>query len=185
MRPFRLTSVLAAAALLLAACGGGGNQPDAVMWRNIDLDVPDGWYVFEEAADRLSMSNQDIGLGDEPGVPREQPDGETVAMFFTYEPDTLPADWRDFVEAQDATLESDEGIVLDGEVPATKLVFSYVTDGTPTREMVVVIPSRSVVLLAQPVPLAGDTDAPEVFLDYIEVFLEVLESAEFGAPVLD
>jgi hypothetical protein len=51
--------------------------------------------------------------------------------------------------------------------------------------MVVVIPSRSIVLLAQPVPGPGDEDAPDVFLAYLEDFLEVLETAEFGAPVLD
>jgi len=49
----------------------------------------------------------------------------------------------------------------------------------------VVIPSRAIVLLAQPVPAPGDEDAPEVFLEYLEDFLGVLESAEFGAPVLD
>jgi hypothetical protein len=41
------------------------------------------------------------------------------------------------------------------------------------------------VLLAIPVPLPGDEDAPEVFLRHLETFLEVLDGAEFGQPQLD
>jgi hypothetical protein len=184
MRSPRLLLLLVIA-VLAVACGDGGNQPSAVTWRNVELQLPQDWYVFEEAEDRLSISNQDIGIGDDPEVPREQPEGDTVAMFFTYEPRTLPDDWRRFVEQQDADLESDEQLVLQGDVPATRLVFSYVTDGTPTREMVVVIPSRAIVVLAQPVPGPGDDDGPDVFLAHIEEFLGVLETAEFGPPVLE
>lgn len=183
MRSPRLL-LLVATAMLVIACGGG-NQPSSVSWRNVEMQLPADWYVFEDEEDRLSVSNQDIGIGEDPETPREQPEGDTVAMFFTYEPNTFPDDWREFVEQQDAELESDDQIVLQGDVPATRLIFSFVTDGTPTREMVVVIPSRAIVLLAQPVPGPGDDDAPEVFLEYLEDFLGVLESAEFGAPVLD
>jgi len=183
MRPPRLLLLLAIAMVVIAC--GNGDQPSSVSWRNVELQLPEDWYVFEEAETRLSISNQDIGIGDDPDEPREPPEGDTVAMFFTYEPDTFPDDWREFVEQQDAELESDDQIVLQGDVPATRLIFSFVTDGTPTREMVVVIPSRSIVVLAQPVPGPGDDDAPEVFLEYLEEFLGVLEGAEFGAPVLD
>jgi hypothetical protein len=160
-----------------------GNQPSAVEWRNVTLQLPDGWYLFEEADTRLSISNRDIG----PEAMREgAPDSDepVVAMFFTYEPTALPDDWRRYVEEQDATLEVDDRLELDGEVPATRLVFSYVTDGVPLREMVVVIPSRSIVVLSQPVPAAGDTSGPDVFLAYVETFMQVLEDASFGAPVL-
>jgi hypothetical protein len=180
-------ALCAALLLLLAAVAvgcGGGNQPSAVDWRNVTVRLPDGWYVFEEADTRLSISNQDIG----PEAMREgapEADEPVVAMFFTYEPTTLPDDWRRYVEEQDATLEADDRLELDGEVPATRLVFSYVTDGVPLREMVVVIPSRSIVVLSQPVPAAGDTTGPEVFLEYIETFMQVLEDASFGAPVLE
>lgn len=184
MPPIRLVAASLAAALLIAACGDGGNQPSSVQWRNVELELPTDWYVYEESEDLLSISNRDIGVPEDDDEPRERPEGDTVAMSFTYEPDTLPADWREFVEEQDATLESDESMVLQGDVPATRLVFSYVSGDTPTREMVVIIPSRSIVVLAYPIP-GPDDDAPAVFLDYIEDFLGVLESAEFGAPLLD
>jgi hypothetical protein len=174
------------AALLLwltvvaVSCGG---QPSAVEWRNVTVRLPDDWYVFEEADTRLSISNEDIG----PEAMREgapEVDEPVVAMFFTYEPTTSPDEWRSYVEEQDATLEVDDRLELDGEVPATRFVFSYVTDGVPLREMVVVIPSRSIVVLAQPVPAVGDTSGPDVFLAYVETFMQVLEEASFGAPVL-
>ena len=173
--------------LLAAAAVGcdGGNQPSAVEWRNVTVPLPDGWYLFEEADTRLSISNQDIG----PEALREDTTPDTdepvVAMFFTYEPTTLPDDWRRYVDEQDATLEVDDRLELDGEVPATRLVFSYVTDDVPLREMVVVIPSRSIVVLSQPVPSVGDTTGPDVFLDHVETFMQVLDNASFGAPVLD
>lgn len=173
--------------LLVAATVAGcdrGNQPSAVEWRNVTVQLPDDWYVFEEADTRLSISNQDIGpeATREDAQPRDEP---VVAMFFTYEPTTLPDDWRRYVEEQDATLEVDDRLELQGEVPASRLVFSYVTDGVPLREMVVVIPSRSIVVLAQPVPAVGDTSGPEVFLANVETFMQVLEDASFGAPVLE
>jgi hypothetical protein len=170
-------------ALLVTACGPG-NQPSAVEWRNVTVRLPDDWYVFEQADTRLSISNQDIGPDAAHGGVAAF-DEPVVAMFFTYEPNTLPDDWRRYVEEQDATLESDDQLVLNGEVPATRLVFSYETDGIPLREMVAVIPSRAIVVLAQPVPGPGDTDAPDVFLEYVETFVTVLEDASFGAPVLD
>jgi hypothetical protein len=171
-------------ALSVAACGGG--QPSSVTWRNVTFPVPDGWFVFEQEETRLSLSNADIGVGDTPGEPREQPDGDVVAMHFTYEPRTQPADVREHLAQQDATIESDQQILLgDDEIPATQIVYAYETGGTPTREMVVVIASRAIVLLAIPVPRPGDEDAPDVFLRHIETFLEVLEGAEFGSPQLD
>ncbi len=178
--PFRAFGLALLAASLLAACGG---QPSSVEWRNVDVELPDGWYVFEDEDTRLSISNQDLAAVEDPE--EAVPEGDVVAMFFTYEPDTLPDDWRGFVEQQDATLESDERIELDGQVPATRLVFEYVTDDIPTREMVVVIPSRGIVVLAQPVPAPGDDDAPEVFLEYLDTFQQVLDAAEFGRPLTE
>ncbi len=170
------------AGVVLAACAGG--QPSSVTWRNVTFQVPDGWYVFEETDTRLSLSNADIG----PEAIRsadDVPDQDVVAIFLTFEPTTQPADWRAYTEAQDATVEVDEAIQLGDGVPATRIVFDYVTGGVPLREMVVVIPSRGIVALAQPVPRLGQTDGPDVFLEYRETFDEILESATFGPPVME
>lgn len=183
-RRLPLLAALLAVLVLATACGSSA-QPDTVSWRNVELDLPDGWYLFEEEADRLSISNQDIGIGDVVGTPEDWPDGDVVAMFFTYEPDTLPDDWRDLLERLDAEVETDTGLVLQGDVPATQLIYRYETEGVVTREMVVVIPSRSIVLLAQPVPTPADTDVSGVFLDYLDEMMGVLESATFGAPLLE
>ena len=183
-------ALLAAVVGLLVGCGDG-SQPSSVEWRNVSLDVPDGWYLAEEAGTHLTLANVDLRAsgpdseGDaQDGPPVGGEDG-VVAMAFTYEPTATPDDWRRFVDAQDATLESDTRITLDGEVPATQLVFSYTTNGVPTREMVTVIPSRAIVVLSQPVPGPGEEDAPEVFLRHVDTFRQVLETADFGPPVLE
>ncbi len=170
-------------AFVLSACST--DQPSSVAWRNVELELPDGWYLFEEEEDRLSISNQDIGIGDVAGTPADWPEGDVVAMFFTYEPETLPNDWRELLGQLDAEIETDTSLTLQGDVPATQLVYRYETEGVQTREMVVVIPSRSIVLLAQPVPTPGDDDVSDVFLDHLDEMMGVLESATFGAPVLD
>ena len=184
LRYVRAVLLLLGMALVLVGCGGS-NQPGSVEWRNVQMELPDGWYLFEDEADRLSISNQDIGIGDVAGEPNDWPEGDVVAMFFTYEPSTLPDDWRSLLAQLDAEIETDARLTLEGDVPATQLIYRYETEGVLTREMVVVIPSRSIVLLAQPVPPPGSADQTEVFLGYLDDFMSVLESATFGAPVLD
>lgn len=170
----RLTLLVAILALVVAACGPSdtGTQD----WRGLTLDLPEGWIVFERSPTLLSVAN--APLGEEAGDPGDR----VVAAQFTYDPGTTPDDWRDFVEEQDGELEADTAVTLD-EVPARKLVFSYTTGGTPTREMVVVVPSRGVVVLMQPVPFKGQRDAPQIFLDHLEQFEAILTSIRFGAPV--
>ena len=172
-------------AVTILGCGEEDPQPDVVTWRNVTLDVPDDWYLVERSDTHLSIANADLAAVRETEGPAVRPEGDVVAMYFTFEPETLPDDWRAFVEDQEATLESDDAIVVGENVPATRLVYRYVTNGTPTREMVVLIPSRGLVVLAQPIPRPGQDDAPEVFLAHIEVFLEVLQSAEYGAPAME
>ena len=168
--------LLVALALLLVACGG---DPSSVTWRNVTFEVPEGWHVFEETDTRLSLLNQPFS----PEVirsPDDVPGEDVVAIFFTDEPATVPDDWRRYTEQQDATLEEDEAIILGDGVPAPRFVFDYATGGIPLREMVVVIPSRHIVALAQPVPRLGQQDGPEVFLEHRGSFEEILKSAEFG-----
>ena len=181
--PRRLAWVLVLAVSILG-CGGDDPQPEVVTWRNVTVDLPEDWYLVEQGETHLTISNQDLRVSEDPEQPRPRPEGDVVAMYFTYEPETLPEDWRAFVEDQDATLESDDAIVVGENVPATRIVYSYVTNGVPTREMVVLIPSRGIVVLSQPIPGPGEDDAPQVFLRYIETFLEVLQSAEYGAPMM-
>lgn len=180
MRRVRLLT-LVVLAIAVASCGGG-NQPDRVSWRNIAIDVPDGWYVFEEAGDRLSLSNVDLAGARADG---DAPDGDVVAMFFTFEPATLPDDWRQLLHSRDAQVETDDRLTVDGEIPATRIIYADESAGLPTREMVVLVPSRKIVVLAQPVPREGQQDAPEVFLEHLPTFLEVIQQADFGRPLLD
>lgn len=182
---WRLAAGMMLAVVMLVGCGAADAQPDTIEWRNITLDLPEDWYLFEEEGDRLSMSNQDIGMDAVAGDPEDWPDDEVVAMFFTYEPDTLPDDWRDLLDDLDAEIETDQQLRLRGDVPATQLIYRYETQGVETREMVVVIPSRAVVLLAQPVPGPGDDDVSEVFLTWLDEMMATLETAEFGAPTMD
>lgn len=179
-RVWMLAAMLTLSALVVACSG----QPSAVTWRNITLPVPEGWYVVEESATHLTLANADLDVAELFGP--DTPDAEVVAMFLTYEPSTQPADWVAHVEQQQGELESNAQIrLMDGEVPATRIVYAYETLGVPTREMVVVIPSRQVVALALPIPGPGDTDAPEVFLRHVDTFIAVLDEATYGAPVLD
>ncbi|MEX2487317.1 MAG: hypothetical protein WD377_06850 [Nitriliruptoraceae bacterium] len=177
----RIVLAVAVLAIALAGCGGG-NQPDTVSWRNIDIDVPDGWYVFEETPDRLSISNVDLAALTEAG---EVPTGDVVAMFFTFEPATLPEDWRRLLARRDAEIETDDRVMVDGDIPATRIIFAHQSAGLPTREMVIMVPSRQVVVLSQPVPRDGQQDAGELFLEHLPTFLDVVQQADYGRPLLD
>lgn len=176
----RLTLVvLAVASMIIAGCSG---SPSEVSWRNMQVPIPDGWHVFEATDDRLSIANVDFASLADAG---EVPDDDVVAMFFTHEPATLPNDWRSLLTVRDAHLETDDRLELGDEIPATRLIFSFMSAGVPTREMVVLVPSRELVVLAQPVPRPGQTDGPEVFMDQLGVFMDVLEGMWFGRPVVD
>lgn len=177
MRPARLT-VLALVAALLVACGGDGGD---LRWRDLTLEVPGGWVVFEEEATRLSLANQPLGAD---VAEEDRPEGDVVAVFLTHRPGVTPGAWRQQIADAGATLEVDEATEVGG-VPATRLQFrTPAADGlAETRELVVVVPAREVELLAQPVPLPGDTDAPEVFDRARPTFDELLGSFRWGAPV--
>ena len=174
----RRVLVLGLAAMLLAACGDGGTTS----WRDLTLEVPEDWVVFEEETTRLSVGNTELGEAFDADE-QAAADEDIVAMFFTHEPSTSPDDWRTFVEGREqGGLESDTAIEIDG-VPATRLIFSHVSNEVATREMAVVVPAREIVLFAQPVPAPDDEDTTEVFMEHLDVFNEVLDSIEWGAPI--
>lgn len=169
--------VLAAAlALLLGACGG--SDAGVQEWRGLELELPAGWEVFERRDTLLSAGNGPVG--EEPGDPGER----TVVAQLSYDPSSSTDDWRALVEAEGGELEVDERLDIDG-VPATRLIWAWTTNGVPTREMVVLLPSRSLVMLFQPAPRADQLDAPEVFLRHRDEFEAILESIDLGAPVDD
>lgn len=178
----RLRQILIAVGVvfLLTGCGGNGGGP--LVWRNITVDLPDGWVVFERTDTTLSVANVPLGPLDG-GDERPAPEGDVVAMFFSYEPNTLPRDWFELLEDNGAVIEAEQQRVLTDDVPATQIVYRLTDEFTDIREMVVLIPSRGVVILAQPVPLAGDPTGPDVFLAYIDTFLEIVDTLSFGAPV--
>lgn len=164
--------------LVLAGCGGGG----ATEWRDLVLEVPEGWEVFEEETTRLSISNVDLGEAFEEDGQRRT-DEDVVAMFLTHEPSTIPDDWREFIDGREGgEVESDTAIEIDG-VPATRLIFSHRSNEVRTREMAVVVPSREIVVFAQPVPSPGDENADEVFMGHLDSFDEILDSIRWGAPI--
>jgi hypothetical protein len=175
----RTWGVLAVLLTLLAGCGGGD---DRLEWRDLTMSVPEGWVVFEEEETRLSLANEPLGaqISEE-----ERPTGEVVAVFLTHRTGAAPGPWRDQIEASGAALEVDEAIEVDG-VPATRLQF--LTPGAAgtaeTRELVVVVPSREVELLAQPVPRPGSTDGPATFDRSLGTFEALLDSIRWGAPVV-
>jgi len=162
-----VVALLALLAAAVAACG----PPSSVTWRNITFDLPEGWHVVQQDGVRRVLANADadtleatgaLGADDlASGGPADAAAAEgeaapVVAMWFSYEPDTRPDDWRAFVAEQGATSETDDLIRLEGDVPASRLIYTRDVGGTTTREMVLVIASRSVVVFAQPVTAPGE-----------------------------
>lgn len=161
-------------ALVAGGCAEGireGRQS----WRGLEVVLPEGWQVFEDTSTVFGVAN--APLGNTPA-----PEGDVVAAQFTYEPGARIDDWRALVTDQGGTIESDQELALDG-IPARSITYRYVTNGVPTRERVVVVSARQIVILLQPVPLRGEQDAPEVFEAYTDDFEALLDSIEWGAPV--
>lgn len=137
-------------------------------WRGLAVDVPDGWTVGENEERSLSMANAPLGQED-------SADELEAAIFFTFEPSTTADDWRELVAQRAGRIDEDETIEF-ADTEATRLVFTMVSGGGEVREMVVVASSLNVVVLLQPVPLAGQTDGVEMFERHRDTFEEVLSS---------
>lgn len=131
--------------------------------------------MFEDEPTRFSIADGTLG---EDGVRGSA----EAAAFFTHEPRSTPDDWRELIDGTlDGELEVDRSEQIGG-LPATRLVFSHESNGVPMREMVVLIPSREIVVLLQPIVTRGQTDGPAVFDAHLEEFEAVLSSLRFGAP---
>ena len=144
-------------------------------WRELTVDLPADWI-------ELDRTDTSLSVGDGPGSTTPGERGELyVFTQFTIEPDTTADDWRRFVEEQDATLERDTTTTVGG-LPAELIQYSFTTNRIPTRERIVVVPSRDLVLLQQPVPMQGDTEAPDWFDEHLDEFDALLDGIRFGAP---
>lgn len=178
------TLVSALLVVLLAACASGsGGGPGPLAWRDLDLVVPDGWLVLDQRPDLLLLANRDLRADDieaTPNLPLDRDANDVVAAQFTTDPTSADA-WRNLVRSEDGEIEADQQVQVGG-VPATALTFRWTTNGVDTRERVVVVPSRQLVILLQPVPVQGQTTGPEVYLDHAEEFEALLASIQFGAP---
>lgn len=176
-------AVVVLLAMVLVACTGGGGGPGPLAWRDLDLVVPSGWQVLDQRGDLLLIANRDLRADDivaTPSLPQDPDANDAVAVQFTTDPASADA-WRGLVEAEGGVIESDRRIQLDG-VPATAITFNWTTNDVPTREQVVIVPSRELVILLQPVPIQGQRTGPDVYLRHVEEFQEILDSLDFGAP---
>lgn len=151
----------------MTACTRGGGE---VRWRELTLDVPDGWVVAERDDQKLSIANADFGPG--------QAEELEAAVFLTHEPGASIDAWRGLVAEREGRVESDRPIEVGG-VPANRLIFRHDANGTPVREMVVVVPSRDLVMLFQPVVLRGSVEGPATFERYRDAFEGVLGTLRF------
>lgn len=171
----RALSALLALALALVAGGCDRATGPERSWRDLELTLPDGWSVFEDEPTRFSVADGTMGDEGERGTAE-------AAAFFTHEPGSRPDAWRELVDGPlDGTLERDESLQVGG-VPATRLVFSHESNGVAMREMVVLVPSRELVVLMQPIVVRDQRDGPEVFDAHLEEFDALLSSLRFGAP---
>jgi hypothetical protein len=168
-RPRLQVLALVLVPLLLSACG----TSPRVEWPGLRLDLPVGWERVEETPDRLVLADH------------LAQDGERgVLITFVRVPGTLPDDWRQRIAERGALLESDEGIRIAGDVPATQLVLLDERDGTPVREVLLVVASRGLVIAVTPRVLPGDRDGPELLLDSLDAVRELLDGIELAPPAL-
>lgn len=168
--------VAALLGLVAGACGGGVEE---VRWRNVAMTLPAGWVVVDESVDHVTLANRPPGPeGDTAAA------GPVVVLGLSYEPDVVPDDWRRLVEELGGTVESDAAIIVGEDVPATRIVYSSTVDGVRSRTMVVIIPSRWIVALAEPVVGSGPGDPGEALLAELDAVLAVLVDARYGPPDL-
>lgn len=168
----RLAALLAVLVVLVAGCG----PTSQLAWRDLELVLPDGWVVVDRLDTALYVGNGPQGDEGERG-------DLDVGVQLSVEPATVADDWRELVSSRGGTIDRDETMTVGG-LPATLLQFTMLGDAdTPaTRERVVLVPSRQLVMLAQAVPVQGQTDGPEVFDAHVDEIDQLIASIDFGAP---
>ena len=163
----RSAAALASLALALVACGG----PDAVAWDVVRLDPPESWEVVAQEPDRLVLADHLAAEGQ-----------RGVTVTFLRVPDALPDAWRARVADRGAELEADTPVRIAGDVPATQLVLRDEVDGVPVREVLLVVPSRGLVIAVTPRIVMGEQDGPQLLLDRLDGVRTVLDGMELVFP---
>jgi len=158
--------------VLLVSCGDSSQ----VSWRDLSLTMPDGWRVAENRDTVLTITNGEVAPS--PGVAGS----DDVLVQFQVVNSASPDSSRQLVRDDGGVIEEDEPIELGG-AKGTRLTWVWTTNGIPTREMILIVPSRSLEILFQPVALAGTENAPEVFAAHRDEFEAIITSLSFGAPV--
>jgi len=168
-RPLRRPIALLLAAMLIAGCGGS----DRLEWPGMRLTLPDGWALIEQTPDRLILADHLAEDG-----------GRGVHVTFLRSPGVLPDAWRERVSQRGALLESDEGVRIAGDVPATQLVLLDDYDGTPVREVILIVASRGLVIGIAPQVVPGDQDGPDLLLASLDDVRALLDIIELAPPIL-
>jgi hypothetical protein len=159
--------VLGTVLLLATACGTSSE----LRWASVRAELPVGWEVVRSTDAQLVLADhvaQDGGRG--------------VLITFLRAPGTLPDDWRRTVTERGALLESDEAVLVAGDVPATQLILRDTVDGIPLREALLVIPSREIVVAITPRLTAGDTDGPDLLLESLDAVRAFLDGIQLAVP---
>lgn len=178
----RFRPVFVVLLVLLATSLAGCGQAEDVRWRDVTLELPEGWVVNELDRSRLSIANALFPELDASVPPAGLPTDLEAAVFFTHEPNATASAWRELVVEQHGSLDEDVRLTVDG-APATRLVFTYDANGTLTREMVLLVPAREIVGLFQPITPRFSQEGPSRFEQYRPMFDEIVGSMDFGAPL--
>ena len=109
---------------------------------------------------------------------RVDEDERGVTVTFLRVPDAFPDAWRARVAERGAELEGDTPVRIAGDVPATQLVLRDVVDGVPVREVLLVVPSRGLVIAVTPRIVMGEQDGPELLLERLDGVRTVLDGME-------
>jgi hypothetical protein len=156
--------VLLGVALLLAA---GCSSDTELRWAGVRAELPAGWELVASSDTQLILADH-----------LQAEDGRGVLITFLRAPDTLPDDWRRTVAERGALLESDEPVLVAGDVPATQLILLDDVDGIPLREALLVIPSRGLVVAITPRVTVGDRDGPELLLGSLDAVRSFLDGIQ-------
>jgi hypothetical protein len=154
--------------LLAAACGSSSE----LRWASVRAELPAGWELLASSDTQLILADHLAADG-----------GRGVLVTFLRAPGTLPDDWRGTVADRGALLESDEAVLVAGDVPATQLILLDEVDGTRVREALLVIPSRGIVVAITPRLEVGDTDGPELLLESLDAVRGFLDGIQLAIPL--